>query len=75
MNEYIKHIANLIIIIFFISQLILSFVGITQTDISELGKAVVNTNPQNGFMWVNRIKKDTLQWTNLTSPCVFFFFF
>ncbi|PKC03656.1 hypothetical protein RhiirA5_503297 [Rhizophagus irregularis] len=50
------------------SQLILSFVGITQTDISELGKAVVNTNPQNGFMWVNRIKKDTLQWTNLTSP-------
>jgi hypothetical protein len=37
-------------------------------DMSELGKAVVNANSQNGFIWVNRIQKDIIQWTNYSSP-------
>ncbi|GES93556.1 glycosyltransferase family 2 protein [Rhizophagus clarus] len=49
------------------SQLILSLVGITPTDISQLGKVVLNADPQNGFIWVNRIQ-NTLQWTNFSSP-------
>ncbi|CAI2190893.1 3611_t:CDS:10, partial [Funneliformis geosporum] len=41
--------------------------SIINVEISELGEAIVNSNPQHGFIWINLIQNNTLQWTNYSA--------
>ncbi|CAG8650233.1 9457_t:CDS:10 [Funneliformis caledonium] len=38
------------------------------TDTSELGEAIINSNPQRGFIWINFIPNNILRWTNFSAP-------